>query len=71
MLLARLGRLSDRGERREAEAPQEACVVLDVFFELIELLPKKAQWIIAGLIAALLIAFLGYLVYLYFTGGLW
>jgi hypothetical protein len=45
--------------------------VLDVFFELIQLLPNKVQWLIAGIIAALLVTFLVFLVYLYFTGNLW
>jgi len=45
--------------------------VLDVFFELIQRLPNKVQWVIAGIIAALLITFLVFLMYLYFTGKLW
>lgn len=43
----------------------------DVFIELIQLLPKKVQWVIAVLIAAALVGFFAYLAYLYFTGGLW
>ena len=45
--------------------------ILDVFFEMIQLLPKKVQWVIAGMIAAALISFFVYLGYLYVTGNLW
>jgi len=44
---------------------------LDVFFELIQRLPKKVQGVVAGVIAGLLFTFLIFLVYLYFTGNLW
>ena len=43
----------------------------DVFFELIQLLPTKVQRVIAGIIAASLVTFLAFLVYLYLAGGLW
>ena len=46
-------------------------LVVDVLLELVQLLPKRAQWVISGLLAALLITFLGYLIYLYLTGNLW
>lgn len=45
--------------------------MLDVFFELIQLLPKKVQWVVAGVIAGLLITFLVFFLYLYSTGNLW
>ena len=45
--------------------------ILDVFFEMIQLLPKKVQWVIAWLMAAALFTFFVFLGYLYVTGNLW
>ena len=44
--------------------------MVDVLLELIQLMPKKVQWVLAAMIAGLLITFLAYLVYLYATGNL-
>ena len=60
--------LEPHDEKRES---YQGLRMVDVFLELIQLMPKKVQWVVAAMIAGLLITFLAYLVYLYFSGKLW
>ena len=45
--------------------------MVEVVLELIQLLPKKVQWAIAAVLAALLFTFLVFVIYLMVTGNLW
>lgn len=45
--------------------------MVEVFLELIQVLPKKVQWAVAAILAALLFTFLVFLSYLLVTDNLW